>query len=89
MPDIPLIDLMAYFDAVRAVTRHCLAHVTDADLAREYQHRRFGTITGAWIVGHILVEVSQHVGQVELIRGMIRGAGSQVPIFEREPVHPQ
>ena len=89
MPEIPLTDLMAYFDAVRAVTRHCLAHVTDADLARERQHQRLGTVTGAWMLGHILVEVSQHVGQVELIRGMMRGAGSQVPLFEREPMYPQ
>lgn len=75
MPDLPLTDLMAYFDAVRVVTRHYLTHVTDADLAQEYQHPRLGTITGAWAVGHILVEVSQHVGQVELIRGMMRGVG--------------
>jgi uncharacterized damage-inducible protein DinB len=89
MPDIPLTDLMAYFDAVRAVTRHYLAHVTDADLAREYQHPRFGAITGAWIVGHLFVEVSQHLGQVELIRGMMRGAGSHVPVSARKPGHSQ
>ncbi|MDH3604711.1 MAG: DinB family protein [Candidatus Tectomicrobia bacterium] len=75
MPDISLTDLMAYLDAVRAVTRHYLAHATDADLAREYNHPRLGTITGAWSVGHILVEVSQHVGQVELLRGMMREVG--------------
>ena len=75
MPDLPLTDLMAYFDAVRAVTRHYLAHATDAELAREYQHPRLGSVTGTWIVGHILVEESQHVGQVALIRGMMRGVG--------------
>ena len=75
LPDVPLADLMAYFDAVRTVTRDYLAHATDADLAREHQHRRLGTITNAWIVGHLLVEMSEHVGQVELIRGMMRGVG--------------
>lgn len=76
MPDIPLTDLMAYFDAVRAVTRHHLAHATDADLAQEYQHPLLGPLTGTWIVGHILVEESQHVGQVALLRGMMRGVGA-------------
>ena len=33
MPEIPLPDLMAYFDAVRAVTRHYLEQATEADLA--------------------------------------------------------
>ena len=73
MPEIPLTDLMAYFDAVRAVTRQYLEQATDADLSREYQHPRMGVLTGAWIVGHILIEESQHVGQVALIRGMMRG----------------
>jgi uncharacterized damage-inducible protein DinB len=76
MPEIPLTDLMAYFDAVRAVTRHYLAEATDDDLAREYPHPRGGTVTGAWIVGHMLVEESQHTGQVALIRGMLRGLGA-------------
>jgi len=45
-------------------------------LAREYPHPRLGSITGAWIVGHILVEESQHTGQVALLRGMMRGLGA-------------
>jgi uncharacterized damage-inducible protein DinB len=73
MPEIPLTDLMAYFDAVRAVTRQYLEQATDADLSREYPHPREGTVTGSWVLGHILVEESQHLGQVALIRGMIRG----------------
>jgi uncharacterized damage-inducible protein DinB len=76
MPEIPLADLMAYSDAVHAVTCQYLDQVTDADLSRQYPHLRRGTITGTWIVGHILVEVSQHVGQVALLRGMIRGFGA-------------
>jgi hypothetical protein len=35
-----------------------------------------GALTGAWIVGHILVEESQHTAQVALIWGMMRGAGA-------------
>jgi len=76
MPDIPLTNLMAYFEAVRAVTRHYLEKATDADLSREYHHPRLGVVTGTWIVGHLLVEESQHAGQVALIRGMMRGLGA-------------
>jgi len=75
MSEIPLTDLMAYFNAVRAATRQYLDQATDADLSREYQHPRMGALTGTWIVGHILIEESQHVGQVALIRGMMRGQG--------------
>jgi hypothetical protein len=77
MPEIPLTDLMAYGDAVHVVTRPYLDHATDADLMRTSQHPRMGTFTGSWIVGHILIEASQHVGQVALIRGMIRGLGHE------------
>jgi hypothetical protein len=76
MPEIPLTDLMAYCNAVRAVTRQYLDQATDADLAREYPHPRRGGVPGDWVVGHILVEVSQHAGQVALLRGMLRGVGA-------------
>ena len=76
MPEIQLTDLIDYFDAVRATTRRYLDQVTEEDLSREYNHPRMGEITGTWIVGHLLVEESQHTGQVALIRGMIRGLGA-------------
>jgi uncharacterized damage-inducible protein DinB len=76
MPAMPFIDLMAYFEAVRTVTRRYLEHATDVDLAWEYQHSRLGPLTGTWIIGHLLVEESQHVGQVALLRGMMRGCGT-------------
>ena len=76
MPEIPLTDLMAYFDAVRAVTRRYLEQATEADLSQLYPHPRLGPRPGTWIVGHILVEESQHVGQVALLRGMMRGMGA-------------
>jgi uncharacterized damage-inducible protein DinB len=75
MPDIPLADLMAYFKAVRAKTRQYLDQVTDADLLLEHRHPRLGMVKGTWSIGHLLVEQSQHTGQVALIRGMIRGFG--------------
>ena len=75
MPDIPLADLMAYFKAVHATTRQYFDQVTDADLLQEYRHPQLGLVKGTWIIGHLLVEQSQHTGQVALIRGMIRGFG--------------
>ena len=74
MPEIPLSELMAYFVSVRAVTRQYLDHASDSDLLQEYSSRGSDR-TGSWIVGHILVEESQHTGQVALIRGLIRGHG--------------
>ncbi len=42
MPAMPLVDLMAYCEAVWRVTRHDLQHATDADLVWEYRHPREG-----------------------------------------------
>ena len=72
MPEIPLGDLMAYFYAVREVTRRCLDQTTESDLAQVYQYQDRNR-SGTWIWGHILVEESQHTGQVAMIRGMTRG----------------
>jgi uncharacterized damage-inducible protein DinB len=75
MPEIPLNDLMAYYEAVRALMRRYLDQATEADLARTYRQRG-NERSGAWILGHILVEESQHTGQVAMIRGMMRGLGA-------------
>ena len=75
MPHVPLNDLIAYFDAVRESTSKAIASLTEEDLDRQIEHPRFGVITGAWLVGHIIVEESQHTGQVALVRGMMRGFG--------------
>jgi uncharacterized damage-inducible protein DinB len=75
MPEIPLNELMEYFGAVRAATYRYLDHASDDDLLQEYSNRGSNRI-GTWIVGHILVEESQHTGQVALIRGLMRGLGA-------------
>ncbi len=66
-------DLLNYFDAVRQSTLTHLERMTPEQLETTYPHPRLKGITGAWILGHILVEESQHLGQVAYIRGMIRG----------------
>jgi uncharacterized damage-inducible protein DinB len=71
MPDEAMSDLLDYFDAVRQSTLAYLEQMTPAELETTYSHPRLRDITGAWILGHILVEESQHLGQVAYIRGMI------------------
>ena len=73
MPDVAMSDLLDYFDAVRQSTLAHLEQMTPVELETTYPHPRLTGITGAWILGHILVEESQHLGQVAYIRGMIRG----------------
>lgn len=75
MPMVKMADLLAYFDAVRSETAPAIESLDEEKLAAEIEHPRFGTITGRWLVGHIIVEESQHTGQVALIRGMMRGFG--------------
>ena len=75
MPDLAMFELLAYFDAVRKSTLAHLERMTPEQLAATYPHSRRKGITGAWILGHILVEESQHLGQVAFIRGMIHGQG--------------
>jgi hypothetical protein len=73
MPDVAMSDLLTYFDAVRQSTLAHLEQMTAADIEATYAHPRRTGITGTWILGHLLVEESQHLGQVAYIRGMIRG----------------
>ncbi len=67
--------VMAYYDAVREVTLNQLEIMTEEDAAREYElvNRGGRVATGIWILGHLMTEESQHLGQVSYIRGMIRG----------------
>ena len=73
MPDVEMSDLLAYFDAVRQSTLAYLEQMISTDIETTYSHPRLANLTGGWILGHILVEESQHLGQVTYIRGMARG----------------
>jgi len=73
LPDVVVSELLDYFDAVRQTTLVHLEQMTPVELETSYAHPRLKGTTGAWILGHILVEESQHLGQVAYIRGMIRG----------------
>ncbi len=73
-PDCDVKELVAYFDAVRAGSFSVVDGLTDADIASERDRSRGrGPVTVGWVLGHVLVEESQHVGHVGFIRGMVRG----------------
>jgi uncharacterized damage-inducible protein DinB len=72
-PQIEMADLLAYLDAVRQRTLQVLGNLTDDDLATTRAAPRREPKTVTWILGHVLTENSQHVGQIAYIRGLIRG----------------
>ena len=45
----------------------------DEDLEKDYKRLTGELKKGYWILGHVLVEESQHLGQIAYIRGMIKG----------------
>ena len=73
---LPVFDfdaLIAYYDAVRAATFAFLDGVTHEDLERcPHPERRPGYTIGK-MLSHVIVEESQHVGQVAYLRGLQRG----------------
>ncbi len=70
--DVPLV--MEYYEAVRAGTREYFANeMQEADLAKEVMHPRYDPVNYAWILGHLLCEEAEHLGQIEYLRGMMRG----------------
>lgn len=70
--DVDMAVLLEYYDDVRAATFAAIDAMDDDDVAtidiREGRDAAWG-----WILGHIIVEESQHLGQIAFIRGMIRG----------------
>jgi len=72
LPSVELSELLAYYDAVRESAFKVIDGATDDDMSNEIS-RRGRTTTWGWILGHVVVEESQHLGQIALIRGMIRG----------------
>lgn len=71
----PLDGLMEYRGAVRAETIGYIDSLTEADLSHLPNPRRPEFPVGETLK-HIIVEISQHVGQIAYIRGMQRGANS-------------
>ena len=73
LPAFSLDDLMDYYNSVRCGTLLYIDSLTDADLNRiPDPERPYWSV--AAILGHLIVEEAQHVGQIAYIRGIQRGA---------------
>ena len=66
---------MTYFDSVRRETYRYLDGLSADDLSTSpHPERRPGYTVGK-MFSHVIVEESQHTGQVAYIRGLQRGLG--------------
>ena len=73
LPSFDIDQMMAYYDAVREATLRYLDGLSEADLdATPHPERRPGYTVGK-MFSHVIVEESQHVGQIAYIRGIQRG----------------
>lgn len=75
-PKLDISNIFEYFDAVRVQSLKNLAVVTSADLSQTRDGARGEPPTIAWVLGHVLVEESQHFGQIAYLRGILRGLGN-------------
>ena len=71
-PEMKLSWLMNYYNSLRKITNIFLEEINDETLSKSYM---FGkkNVTGFFVVGRLVTELSQHLGQISYIRGMIRG----------------
>lgn len=70
--DVPLV--MDYYRSIRNETSDYFENVMrEDDLSRVIEHTNFRGWTGAGILGRLLCEEAQHLGQIEYLRGMMRG----------------
>jgi uncharacterized damage-inducible protein DinB len=72
-PRFNFTDLMAYYGAVRGETLRYLEGLTATDLDRLPSPERHPGYTIGKMFSHLVVEESQHVGQVAYLRGLQRG----------------
>ncbi len=73
LPQFDIEQMMSYYDAVRRETLSYLDGLSHEDLESIPLPERRAEYTIAQMLAHVLVEESQHVGQVAYLRGMQRG----------------
>ena len=79
MPNMKIEDLKKYFDEVREKTVDFITNIPPKKLTQIYPVKNSSIkmkshkYTGIWILGHLLVEESQHLGQIAYLRGIIKG----------------
>ncbi len=70
--DVP--NVMQYYRSIRKETSDYFESVmTEDDLSRVIEHTNFRGWTGAQVLGRLLCEEAEHLGQIEYLRGMMRG----------------
>ena len=70
--DVSLV--MDYYRSIRKETSDYFENVMqEDDLSRVIEHTNFRGWTGAQILGRLLCEEGEHLGQIEYLRGMMRG----------------
>ena len=66
--------VMEYYRSIRNATSDYFVNVMrEDDLSRVIEHTNFRGWTGAAILGRLLCEEAEHLGQIEYLRGMMRG----------------
>ena len=73
MPKMEMEKLLNYYNEERIEIFKVIENLNSEDLKNSYASPSRGKVTGKWILGHVIVEESQHLGQMAYIRGMIRG----------------
>ena len=73
LPHMDKDQLMNFYHEQRIESLKIIESLSEEDLAKKYKRLSGELKTGYWILGHVLVEESQHLGQVAYIRGMIKG----------------
>lgn len=77
MPPIDVETTMEYYRSVRDATSAYFAdEAVESDLDRVVVHPsgdRSRDVTFAWVLGHLLSEEAQHLGQIAYLRGMMLG----------------
>lgn len=75
--DFPPVDIdlvLQYFDRAHSSLLSMIDGLGETDLDREvFAAYRDESLNIGWILGHILAEESQHLGQIAYIRGIQRG----------------
>ncbi len=76
MPEMNVPALMAYYKTVRAETTEYFKTMQEQDLKSIVKHPS-GDPSMDWtydrVLGHVLAEEGQHLGQISYLRGMMRG----------------
>lgn len=74
MPKLDVGLVVAYYEAVRERTNQYFEDgIEEEDLGKVVGEMDGEPITVAPVLGHLLAEVAEHLGQIDYIRGMMRG----------------